>query len=136
MELLSDAAQDVFAELVGVQLRLPECEIEHKKSLRRWLKPEAREAQGFEFASVQKMNDFSSVNRVSCEPVGMPCKNAACLSSFDGFQHFDKDFTTGFPRRSGFAKRSDDVQLLFCCVFTQFTFLCVHRKYLSVFLFR
>ncbi|MEK7591510.1 MAG: hypothetical protein AAB489_04885 [Patescibacteria group bacterium] len=108
------AALHVLGKVVHIVLGLTERDIEHELPLWRWLKPEGRELQSFEFAGVQEVNDLSSIHAVSGEPVRVPCENAVGSSFFDNFQHSGELGSPGLFCGFGLAERGDDFRLFVC----------------------
>ncbi|OHB23206.1 MAG: hypothetical protein A2939_02210 [Parcubacteria group bacterium RIFCSPLOWO2_01_FULL_48_18] len=62
---LAQTPLGVFGKRINIVFALPKGDIEHKFSLRRWLKPELREFQRRNTPAINEINDLSTINRIA-----------------------------------------------------------------------
>ncbi|OGM97906.1 MAG: hypothetical protein A2735_03025 [Candidatus Yanofskybacteria bacterium RIFCSPHIGHO2_01_FULL_41_21] len=87
---LAQTTLRVFGKRIHIVFALPKSDIQHKFSLRRWLKPELREFQRCNMPAINEINDLSTIYRIARQSVRMPSQNSVRLAMFNSFQHFAK----------------------------------------------
>ncbi|MDP3980892.1 MAG: hypothetical protein Q8Q33_05720 [Chlamydiota bacterium] len=89
-DFLAQTPLGVFGKRIHIVFALPKCDIQHKFSLWRWLKPKLRKLQRHNTPAINEINYLSTVNRIARQSIGMPRQNSVRLAMFNSFQHFAK----------------------------------------------
>ncbi|HEY4519260.1 MAG TPA: hypothetical protein VJK01_02795 [Candidatus Paceibacterota bacterium] len=75
---------------------MTERHLQHKQPLRRGRKPKCRKAQRNDFLRVHEINNFSAINRITREAVGVPRKYSHAIHFLNLGNHGGKHFSSGF----------------------------------------
>src|SRR3989344_4963578 len=89
-KFLAKPALHIFNEIIRKILTLTECHLQHKFPLRSWLKPKLRKAQRSDSTCVYEIDNFTTVNAIAGETIGVPSEDSICLTSLNRVHHFCK----------------------------------------------
>ncbi|MCC7543827.1 hypothetical protein IT415_03960 [bacterium] len=74
---------------------MPKSNVQHKFSLRRWLKPKLRKFQRRDTLAIYEINNLATVHGIARQSVGVPSQNPVRLAIFNTLYHFTKYRTAG-----------------------------------------
>ncbi|MCG2689367.1 hypothetical protein L6255_02925 [Candidatus Parcubacteria bacterium] len=89
---------------------MPKGDIEHELSLRGVFTPKLWKFQVRKSTAVKQVDNFSSINRIARQSVGMPSKNSVCIAVFDTLYHLVENRTTSSFGRPFFNQLLGDMQ--------------------------
>src|SRR3989338_8170466 len=80
----------ILNEIIRKIFGLSERHLQHKFPLRRWLEPKLRKAQRSDSTSVYEIDNFTTVNAITGETIGVSSEDSICLTSLNRVHHFCK----------------------------------------------
>src|SRR3989344_559156 len=68
-QFLADSTLNILLKIIGIIFRLTERHLQHKETLRSWLKPKCRKTQRNDFGRVYCVDDAPAVNTVTSKSI-------------------------------------------------------------------
>lgn len=122
---------DVLRQTIDVIFGLREHHGQHHLTGRRVLKGEGRKSQFADTAGVEEVDDATTVERVPCQAVGMPCQNALCFAPFNAVEHLIEHRASGSFGGQLLGQHLSHVDIASLGKFPEFQFLISNRANLT-----
>src|SRR3989338_362473 len=123
----------IFNEIIRKILALSERHLQHEFPLRSWLKPKLRKAQRSNSVDVHKVDNFTAINRITGETIGVPCQNAKWfITCFNILNHFGELVSPGLLCAFRFRKLTDNLNAFSLGKFAQFKSLSFYAHHLFI----
>src|SRR3989344_3649460 len=135
-QFLAVTTLNIFGEVVRVILGLTKRHLQHEEPLWGWFKPKCRKAQRHNLASIDGVNDTSTVNTVAGETIGMPRKDANTVRSLNLSHHHAKHLATRCLCAFRLLKFLQDFKIFFTRQFSKLKQLRFDRHHLAIIIFR
>src|SRR3989344_5487349 len=131
-QFLAVTTLNIFGEIVTVILGLTKRHLQHEEPLRGWLKPKCRKAQRHHLASINGIDDASTINRIPRKTVGMPREDANTVGSLNLSHHHAEHLTPRCLCAFRLLKFLQDFKIFFTRQFTKLKQLRFDRHHLAV----
>src|SRR3989338_340731 len=128
-KFLAKPSLHIFNEVIRKILTLSERHLQHKFPLRSWLEPKLRKAQRSNCSSINEINYFSTINRVTGETIGVPSEDSSCFTLLNCIHHFSKNFSPGLLCAFRLLKFSENFKIFSTRKLTQFKKLSFNTHY-------
>src|SRR3989338_7411454 len=130
---LAQTSFSIFGKRIHIVFALPKGDVEHKFSLRGIFRPESWKFQYRQMPAIQKINYFSTINRIARQSIRMPSQNSVCFAALYAIEHIVKYRTARNFGRLFFHKLLSYVEIFLFRKSAQFCNLIFNRTHLLIF---